>query len=218
MGDGEVVAIVTGYAPEVRWKTIMRAAVEIRNGLPWVATNADPTLPTGDGPAPGHGTLVKMISGFAGVGAQVAGKPERPLLDETLRRVGGERPLMVGDSLHTDIPGAHHAGIDSLLVLTGVTVLADVVEADPDQRPTWIGTDLRSLGRPGRVAAERGDRWEADAWSASIADGRLAVEGSGDSDGWWAVVAAAAWAYRDETGRTVDVAGLSAPEPDATAG
>ena len=121
VGDDDAVAIVSGYAPQVRWKTIMRAAVEIRNGLPWVATNTDPSLPTGDGPAPGHGTLVQMISGFAGVRPQVAGKPERPLLDETLRRVGGERPLMVGDSLHTDIAGAHNVGTDSLLVMTGVT-------------------------------------------------------------------------------------------------
>src|SRR4051794_34500564 len=101
VGEHDVAAIVSGYAPEVRWKTIMRAAVEIRNGLPWVATNTDPTLPTGDGPAPGHGTLVKMISDFAGVVPQVAGKPERPLFDETLRRGGGGRPLMVGDSLPT---------------------------------------------------------------------------------------------------------------------
>ena len=63
VGDDGAAAIVTGYAPEVRWKTIMRAALEIRNGLPWVATNTDPTLPTGAGPAPGHGALVAMIAG-----------------------------------------------------------------------------------------------------------------------------------------------------------
>ena len=63
--------------------------------------------PPATGWRPGHGTLVSMISGFAGVSPEVAGKPERPLFDETLRRVGGDRPLMVGDSLHTDIAGAH---------------------------------------------------------------------------------------------------------------
>ena len=111
----------------------MQAAVRIRNGLPWVATNTDPTLPTGDGPAPGHGTLVKMISEFAGAEPVVAGKPEKPLFDETLRRVGGRQPLMVGDSLHTDIAGAHRAGTDSLLVMTGVTDLAGLAAAGRDQ-------------------------------------------------------------------------------------
>ena len=218
VGDADAVAIVSGYAPEVRWKTIMRAAVDIRNGLPWVATNTDPTLPTGEGPAPGHGALVTMISRFAGVRPEVAGKPERPLFDETLRRVGGERPLMVGDSLHTDIAGAHHADTDSLLVMTGVTALSDLVAARPDQRPTWVGHDLRALGRPGCAATEHDGGWRATGWSARVEDGRLVVDGAGDPDGWWAVVGAAGWAHLDARGETVDVSALSAPGPDAEAG
>ena len=217
VGADGAVAVVSGYAPEVRWRTIMRAAVEIRNGLPWVATNTDPTLPTGDGPAPGHGTLVKMVSGFAGVTPDVAGKPERPLFEETLRRVGGDRPLMVGDSLHTDIAGAHNAGTDSLLVMTGVTSLSDLVTAPPIQRPTWVGSDLRALGRPGCAASEAESGWEAGGWSATVKDGRVVVDGSGGSDGWWAVVGAAGWAHLDETGETADVSDLSAPGPDTVA-
>ena len=75
----------------------------------------------------------------------VAGKPERPLLDETVRQVGGRRPLMVGDRLDTDIEGAHRAGMDSLLVLTGVTQPADLAEVPPDRRPTYVGKDLTAL-------------------------------------------------------------------------
>lgn len=205
------VAIVSGYAPEVRWKVIMRAAVRIRNGLPWVATNTDPTLPTGDGPAPGHGTLVSMISRFAGVDPVVAGKPEKPLFDETLRRVGGRRPLMVGDSLHTDIAGAHHADVDSLLVMTGVTDLAGLVAAPSDRRPTWIGRDLEALGRPGRTASATDEGWAADGWTAAIAGGGISVEGSGPAEAWWAVVATAAWAHLDATGEPIDVTRLTPP-------
>ncbi len=68
---------------------------------------------------------------------------------------------MVGDSLHTDIAGAHRAGTDSLLVMTGVTALSDLVAARPDQRPTWVGHDLRALGRPGCAAAEHDGGWRA---------------------------------------------------------
>jgi ribonucleotide monophosphatase NagD (HAD superfamily) len=218
VGAPDAVAIVSGYAPEVRWRTIMLAAVQIRNGLPWVATNTDPTLPTGDGPAPGHGTLVRMISGFAGVTPQVAGKPERPLFEETLRRVGGRRPLMVGDSPHTDTAGAHHAATDSLLVMTGVTELSDLVAAPPEQRPTWVGDDLRALGRPGCTPIRSDGRWSADGWSATVTAGLLVVEGSGGTDAWWAVVAAAAWAHLDETGETADVSGLSTPGQPVAAG
>lgn len=208
------VAIVSGYAPEVRWKVIMQAAVRIRNGLPWVATNTDPTLPTSDGPAPGHGTLVRMISEFADVTPVVAGKPEKPLFDETLRRVGGRRPLMVGDSLHTDIAGAHNAGTDSLLVMTGVTDLAGLARARTDQRPTWVGHDLSTLSRPGVRAERQGRSWSADGWTARVADGGLAVDGSGGTDAWWACAGPALWGWLDDTGRPADVSGVVAPDPD----
>lgn len=212
------VAIVSGYAPEVRWKVIMQAAVRIRNGLPWVATNTDPTLPTGDGPAPGHGTLVKMISEFAGAEPVVAGKPEKPLFDETLRRVGGRQPLMVGDSLHTDIAGAHRAGTDSLLVMTGVTDLAGLAAAGRDQRPTWIGHDLSALGRPGARARQEDGSWSAEGWTARVTGGRLTVDGSGSNEAWWACAGPALWAHLDAAGEPADTSGAVAPGPDGRRG
>lgn len=218
VGDDRAVAIVSGYAPEVRWKVIMRAATLIRNGLPWTATNTDLTLPTDDGPAPGHGLLVRLISDFAEVTPQVAGKPQRPLLDETRHRVEGERPLMVGDRLDTDISGAQNASVDSLLVMTGVTSLADLAAATPQERPTWIGPDLRSLTRPGVRAREEGGRWHAGDWSADVTEGRLAVDGSGGADAWWTVVAAAAWAHLDRTGSAADTSDLTPPDPERTSG
>ena len=93
----EAQAVVSGYGPEVLWRDIMRAGVRVRDGLWWVASNADLTIPTAFGVAPGHGVLVETLRRFTGVDPVVAGKPSRPLLDETIRRVGGERPLMVGD-------------------------------------------------------------------------------------------------------------------------
>lgn len=143
VGDPRAVAVVSGYAPDLPWRVIMQAATLIRNGLPWVATNTDLTLPTDNGPAPGHGLLVRLISDFADVTPEVAGKPRRPLLDETRRRVQGQRPLMVGDRLDTDIAGAARLGWDSLLVLTGVSTRADIEGAH--ERPTTIAEDLRVL-------------------------------------------------------------------------
>lgn len=218
VGDPRAVAVVSGYAPEIRWRVIMRAATLIRNGLPWVVTNTDLTLPTDDGLAPGHGLLVRLISDFAEVTPTVAGKPQRPLLDETRRRVAGERPLMVGDRLDTDIAGGHRAGTDSLLVMTGVSSLADLLAAGPDERPTWIGADLRVLTRPGCRAVGSGesrDAWTAGPWQAQVVDGRLVVEGSGagpaDSDLWWTAVAAAGWHHLDQTGTPAGSEGLAVP-------
>lgn len=215
VGDDRAVAVVSGYAPEIRWKVIMRAATLIRNGLPWTATNTDLTLPTGDGLAPGHGLLVRLISDFAEVEPEVAGKPARPLLDETRRRVGGDHPLMVGDRLDTDIEGARRAELDSLLVMTGVTSLSDLASAAPDLRPTYVAHDLRALARPPLRAEQADGHWQADGWSASAEDSRVTVTGGGGADGWWTVVAAAAWSHLDQTGRAAAVDGLSPPEDDA---
>lgn len=222
VGDPRALAVVSGYAPEVRWRVIMQAATLIRNGLPWVATNTDLTLPTDDGLAPGHGLLVRLISDFAGVTPQVAGKPQRPLLDETRRRVAGERPLMVGDRLDTDIAGAHRAGVDSLLVMTGVSALSDLVAADADERPTWIGHDLTALQRQGWAAEEVDGAWTAGPWTARVSQGRLSMTGAGsapgEADQWWVAAAAAAWAHLDRSGSAVEVSGVAAPGPAAASG
>jgi HAD superfamily hydrolase (TIGR01450 family) len=221
-------AIVTGYAPDVRWSQVMRAAVRIRDGLPWVASNTDLTFPAAYGVAPGHGVQVEMLRRFSGVEPVVAGKPARPLLDETVRRVGGSRPLMVGDRLDTDIEGAHNAEVDSLLVLTGVTGLDDLVAATPELRPTYLAADLGGLFEqhraPERSRAEDGStRWTSGRWAATVRDGRLEVtESSADGadaasgrtasdDDWWRAVAAAAWDHLDTAGEPADASGLAAP-------
>ena len=207
----DAVAVASGYGPEVLWRDIMRVAVRVRDGLPWVACNADLTIPTAYGTAPGHGVLVGVLRDFSGVEPVVAGKPERPLLDETLRRAGGEHPLMVGDRLDTDIDGAINAGCDSLLVMTGVSGIAELVSVPAGRRPTYVAADLRGLMEP-HGAPEVGDGTaELGGWRARVDGGSLAVAGDGSVHDWWRVVAAAAWAHLDESGDAVDTTGLEPP-------
>ena len=210
--DDEAAAVVTGYGPDVLWRDIMRVAVRVRDGLPWVASNADATIPTPFGVAPGHGVLVETLARFAGVRPVVAGKPERPLLDETVRRVGGRRPLMVGDRLDTDIEGARNAGLDSLLVMTGVTGLAELVEAPERLRPSYIASDLGGLRAPHEAPTEQGASWALGGWCAAVDDGRLRVTGEGAADDWWRVAAAAAWAHLDASGSAPDITGVQVPD------
>ena len=120
---------------------------------------------------PGHGMLVEHDPGSsAGVEPVVAGKPERPLLDETVRRVGGKRPLMVGDRLDTDIEGARKAGCRL------------AAGADRGDRPGRAGgggpgaaTHL-PRGRPGRAARAARRRPRSTAGSPRSAAGRGRVE------------------------------------------
>jgi glycerol 3-phosphatase-2 len=209
--DDEAVAIVTGYNPDLVWSDLMRAAMRIRDGLSWVATNTDLTFPLEGGEAPGHGVLVEMLSRFGDVEPVVAGKPQPPLLEETIRRVGGERPLMVGDRLDTDIEGARNLDLPSLLVMTGVTGLAELVAAPERLRPTYVGQGLDSMFDAHEVPEQAHDSWTVGGWRASVTDGRLRVEGEGARSTWWQVVAAAGWAYLDQTGEAVSIEGLQPP-------
>ncbi len=211
-------AVVTGYGPDLTWRQMMLGAVSIRAGLPWVASNADMTIPTDFGIGPGHGVVVKMLQDFSGVVPAIAGKPERPLLDETVSRVGGERPLMVGDRLDTDILGAHNAGVDSLLVLTGVTGLPELVAARPDERPTYLAPDLGGLLEPHPAVARGEGGWAVGGWLGVVSGLRLSMTGHGAVDNWWRCAATTAWDHLDETGRVVTIDGLIPPGPGPSAG
>lgn len=206
-------AVITGYGPELPWRRILEASILVREGLPWVATNADLTIPTGSGVGPGHGAVVRLIEEFSGRRAVVAGKPERPLLDETVRRMGARRPLMVGDRLDTDIEGAHNAGLDSLLVLTGVSGIEDLVTAPPARRPTYLATDLAGLLVTHSAPVELDGGWRLGGWSADVVAGELAVAGEGAADDWWRVVASASWRHLDDTGRPASPGGVRGSVP-----
>jgi HAD superfamily hydrolase (TIGR01450 family) len=211
--DEDVEALATGYGPDVVWKDLMRAAVRVRDGLWWVASNTDMTIPTSYGTAPGHGVLVDMVQRFSGVTPDVGGKPARPLLDETVRRVGGERPLMVGDRLDTDILGGRNADVPTLLVLTGVTGLGELVAATPELRPTYVSVDLGGLGQVHPQPVEVSGAWEVGGWTARVHDGALAVEGGGGADDWWRAVCCAAWDHLDSAGEPARADGLRPPSP-----
>ena len=90
--EEEPAAVVSGFHGDLRWSTVIAGAILVRDGLPWVASNTDLTVPTPDGPGPGNGALVGWSPASPTGEPVVAGKPEPPLFEETLRRVGGERP------------------------------------------------------------------------------------------------------------------------------
>lgn len=185
------VAVIQGYGPEVGWRQLAEASYAVESGLPWIATNMDMTIPTVRGIAPGNGALVAAVVTATGVSPVVAGKPEPPLHRESVIRVGAANPLVVGDRLDTDIEGAHRAGVDSLLVLTGVTSPQTLVIAGPMHRPTYIAADLRGLleSHP-QVEVDRWGGFSCGGWTIHV-DETVKVDGSGPPlDGLRALCAA----------------------------
>ncbi|MEV6774596.1 HAD-IIA family hydrolase [Nocardia sp. NPDC051030] len=139
-------AVVQGHSPETAWPDLAEAAYALRSGALWVAANTDATLPNERGLAPGNGSMVAALRTASGLEPVVAGKPYAPLLEDALTRAGTRDALVVGDRLDTDIDGAHCVGLESLLVLTGVSTLADL--RTQQHLPTYIAKSLDSLNHP----------------------------------------------------------------------
>jgi glycerol-1-phosphatase len=155
IADGEpqaVEAVVVGFDRTADYAKLRVASVLVEKGAFLMATNADASFPAADGHAwPGAGALLAAVTTTTGARPEVIGKPFPPILEAALSRVGGTRPLLIGDRLDTDIEGAVAVGWDSLLVLTGISTREEArVWPHP---PTYVGEDLRAIiAEPAPVA------------------------------------------------------------------
>lgn len=126
-----------------KWTEAFRA---LRAGARFVATNPDPTCPVDDGEVPDCGGIIAALEATTGRAVEiVVGKPSPVMARAALDRlqVAAHEALIVGDRLETDVRLGTRNGLDSALVLTGVTRRADVHGA-PDQ-PTFILDGLAAL-------------------------------------------------------------------------
>jgi glycerol-1-phosphatase len=143
--QGQVDAVVQGYSPELNWRLLAEGAIAINRGVPWVATNLDPTVPSPRGPLPGNGSLVAALRHATGVEPVATGKPDPTMHRESVLRSEARNPIVVGDRLDTDIEGANAVGCASLLVFSGVTTAAELLAAPPRLRPTYLAADAAGL-------------------------------------------------------------------------
>ncbi|MCL9795962.1 HAD-IIA family hydrolase, partial [Frankia sp. AgKG'84/4] len=192
-------AVVQGFDPELTYARIAEAAYAIRAGAWWVASNADRTVPTERGIAPGNGSIAALLSAATERQPLVAGKPEAAMHRESMRRSGARTPIIVGDRLDTDIEAGYRASTPTLLVFTGVTTPAELLAAPPEHRPSFLAADLRGLLRPAPSVQVGGAAGAPQAtcggWVARVEDGVLswttdAATEADDGDGLDAVRAA----------------------------
>ncbi|MBB2915171.1 HAD superfamily hydrolase (TIGR01450 family) [Streptosporangium becharense] len=187
------VAVVQGIAPNLSYALLSEGALAVRQGALFVAANADTTMPTGRGELPGNGAMARVIATATGVEPIVAGKPEPPLHRESMLRTGSRRPLVVGDRLDTDVEGAVNAGVDSLLVLTGVATPLDLLTAAPRHRPTYVAADLSALHLPYPEVRRDEDSWTCEGWTARWDGDRLTLDGRGEPLDGLRAACAATW-------------------------
>ena len=98
---------------------------------------------TGSSPAPARSR--PLLTAATGVKPLIIGKPEPTMLVLGAERLGltPAETAIIGDRLDTDIVGGHRAGLQTLLVLTGVSTRAEAAAAEV--KPDWVFEDLPAL-------------------------------------------------------------------------
>ena len=119
--------VVLGETRTYSFERITRAIRLIDGGARFIATNPDPTGPTVDGPLPATGSVAALISKATGVDPYFVGKPNPLMMRSALNAIDAhsETTAMVGDRMDTDVVAGLEAGLETVLVLSGVTTLAE---------------------------------------------------------------------------------------------
>ncbi|HEY8583514.1 MAG TPA: HAD-IIA family hydrolase [Capillimicrobium sp.] len=115
--------VVLGETRTYSFERITQAIRLIAGGARFIATNPDPTGPTVVGPVPATGSVAALISRATGVEPYYVGKPNPLMMRSALNAIDAhsESTAMIGDRMDTDVVSGLEAGLETILVLTGVT-------------------------------------------------------------------------------------------------
>ena len=134
-----VEVVVAAFDRTLDYTKLNLAHQALVRGAPFYATNGDKTCPVSGGEIPDCAGVIAFLEATTGRKVQeIAGKPSPHILGAALARlqVDAGRCLMVGDRLDTDMTMGIRAGMDTALVLSGVTSRAMLAESDI--RPTYV--------------------------------------------------------------------------------
>jgi NagD protein len=115
--------VVLGETRTYSFERITRAIRLIVDGARFIATNPDATGPAVEGPLPATGSVAALISRATEVEPYFVGKPNPLMMRSALNAIDAhsETAAMIGDRMDTDIVSGLEAGMETVLVLTGVT-------------------------------------------------------------------------------------------------
>ena len=125
--DSDPDYVVLGETRTYSFERITRAIRLVGEGARFIATNPDNVGPSADGPLPATGSVAALISRATGVAPYYVGKPNPLMMRSALNAIDAhsEDTAMIGDRMDTDIVAGLEAGLEAILVLTGVTAPGD---------------------------------------------------------------------------------------------
>lgn len=142
----ETKAVIISWDRDFRYEHIDFAYQAIKQGALAIATNPDRTCPVIGGEVPDCGSMIGAIEGATGKQIDlVIGKPSSITLNIAKQILGVDEAscLMIGDRIETDILMGYQAGMDTALVLTGVTQLETIAQAAA--QPTYVLQSIKDL-------------------------------------------------------------------------
>jgi 4-nitrophenyl phosphatase len=130
--------VVVGIDRGINYEKLALACLGVRNGATFISTNGDIAIPTERGLLPGNGSLTSVVTVSTQTQPIFIGKPESIIMEQALEVLGvsKEETLMVGDNYDTDIKAGMNAGLDTLLVHTGVTTKEILQQME--EQPTYV--------------------------------------------------------------------------------
>jgi len=137
--------VVLGETRTYSFEQITKAIRLIDGGARFICTNPDATGPSNEGALPAAGSVAAMISKATGVDPYFVGKPNPMMMRSALNTIEAhsESTAMIGDRMDTDVLCGLEAGLETILVLTGISTAADV-ERYP-YRPSRILASVAEL-------------------------------------------------------------------------
>ncbi len=120
----EIEAVIASFDRTFDYRKLDIGFQALRRGARFLATNADRTCPVNGGEIPDAAAMIGALEGCSGRKVElVVGKPSLLIMEMVLAQLQlpADACLMVGDRLETDILMGHRAGVDTALVLTGIT-------------------------------------------------------------------------------------------------
>ena len=120
--------MVVGETRNYNYESILQAVRLVEKGARLIGTNTDLTGPTESGIAPACRALVAPIELATGKSAYFVGKPNPLMMRTGLRLLGvhSEEAAIIGDRMDTDMVAGVESGLDTALVLSGVTTREEI--------------------------------------------------------------------------------------------
>jgi NagD protein len=126
--DVEPDYVVLGETRTYSFEALTKAIRLINGGARFIATNPDETGPSAEGALPATGSVAALITKATGKDPYFVGKPNPLMMRAGLNAIGvhSESSAMIGDRMDTDVLAGLEAGMETVLVLTGLTAEADI--------------------------------------------------------------------------------------------